>query len=341
MLKAINIRDVARQAGVSTATVSRVINASGKVSADTQDRVQGVIRRLGFEPNQAARILRTSRASKILVTVPDIASPFFASVIKGAEEVARSAGYAVMLGDTGHVASVENEYAAMLLQREVDGFLFLGHRLPDRFVDMLAASHHQPPIVNGCEYSPGLDVPSVHIDNPRAAYEVIEYLVELGHRDIGVITGTLESPISRDRLSGVEKAAARHLVQRRIRIRNGEFSVSCGFDMAAELIADGVTAIFCFGDEVAIGALSAVQGRGLDCPRDISIVGFDDIHLARYMRPSLTTVAQPKEEIGKEAMRFLLRILAGEQIRQTLTLPHKLIVRGSTGAPPTGGKDEQ
>jgi LacI family repressor for deo operon, udp, cdd, tsx, nupC, and nupG len=327
------IIDVARCASVSTATVSRVLNEPEKVSDDTRKQVEMAIAKLGYEPNRAARTLRTFRASKILVTVPDVSNPFFASVIKGAEERARAGGYAVVLGDTGLNPELENQYASMLLQNEVDGLVFLGHRLPSKLLKMLEGSEKQAPIVNGCEYSPGLDVPSVHIDNAAAGADALNHLAGLGHRNIGVITGPLASPISRDRLDGVRRAAAQHLIGRKLRVKSGEFSADSGYELCKALLLDGVTAIFCFADEMAIGALHAIDEAGLSCPEDISIIGFDDIRLSRFLRPALTTIAQPTSQIGADAMSILLRIIGGEEIRETLTLPHQLVIRQSTGLP--------
>ncbi|HMI19149.1 MAG TPA: LacI family DNA-binding transcriptional regulator [Sphingomonas sp.] len=329
-----NIIDVAKRAAVSTATVSRVISRPEKVSEQTRERVQKAIAELKYEPNHAARMLRTFRASKILVTVPDIANPFFAALIQGAEERARLAGYAVILGDTQHDAVLENQYAAMLLHRDVDGFVFLGHRLPEKLKALLEQPGRQAPIVNGCEYSPGLDVPSVHIDNALAAADAIDHLAGLGHRDIGIITGPLVSPLSRDRLYGVERAAARHLISRGLRIQHGDFSVECGVEHGRALIAEGVTAIFSFSDEMAMGVLHAITQAGLSCPQDVSVIGFDNIQLARFLTPTLTTVAQPTRQIGEEAVGILLRIIDGEEIRSTVTLPHQLIERQSTARAP-------
>jgi LacI family transcriptional regulator, repressor for deo operon, udp, cdd, tsx, nupC, and nupG len=326
----IKINDVARRAAVSTATVSRVISQPQKVTESTRKRVQKAIDELRYEPNRAARMLRTLRASKILVTVPDIANPFFSAIIQGAEESARESGYSVILGDTQHDAALENQYAAMLLQREVDGFVFLGHRLPEKLNALLEKPDGQAPIVNGCEYGPGLDVPSVHIDNALAASDAIDHLADLGHREIGIITGPLISPLSRDRLEGVNRAASRHLIARRLRVRNGDFSVGSGVEHGRALIREGVTAIFSFSDEMAIGVLHAIAESGLSCPKDVSVMGFDDIRLARYLVPTLTTIAQPTREIGRETVNILLRIIGGEEVRSTVTLPHQLVARQST-----------
>ncbi len=318
------IIDVARHASVSIATVSRVLSKRERVSDAIKKRVLQAVEQLGYEPNRAARALRTLRAAKILVTVPDISNPFFANVIRGAEETARAAGYGVVLGDTRHDPALENQYAAMLGQREVDGLVFLGHRLPGG----------RAPVVNGCEYDPELGVSSVHIDNAAAGADATDYLISLGHRRIGIITGPLISPLSRDRLEGVRKVAGRHGLFDQLRARAGDFSVESGYNEAQQLLAtDAITAIFCFSDEMAIGALQAVRNAGLSCPGDISVVGFDDIRFARFLEPALTTVAQPSTDIGRRTVRILLKILAGKRARTTnLTLPHTLVVRDSTAA---------
>ena len=326
------IIDVARRASVSIATVSRVLSKRDPVSEEMRERVLRAVEQLGYEPNRAARSLRTLRAAKILVTVPDISNPFFANVIRGAEEAARAEGYSVVLGDTRHDPALENQYAAMVRQREVDGLVFLGHRLPDTLQAIIAERGGSAPVVNGCEYAPGLSVSSVHIDNSAAGVDATEHLIGLGHRRIGVITGPLISPISSDRLDGVRKAVARHRLGEELRVRNGDFSVQSGYDEARRLLeTDPVTAIFCFSDEMAIGAMKAVRDAGLSCPRDISIVGFDDIRFASFLQPALTTIAQPSTEIGKRTVNILLKIIAGKRDRASIvTLPHQLIVREST-----------
>lgn len=327
------IIEVAALAGVSTATVSRVLSKPERVAAQTRERVLEVVQSLGYAPNVAARTLRTLRAAKILLTVPDISNPFFASVIQGAEEAARDAGYAVVVGDTGHDPLVEDQYAEMLSRREVDGLIFLGHRLPESLEALLARQGVEAPIVNGCEYSPELGVPSVHIDNAAASDDAVEHLIGLGHRDIGVITGPPISPISRDRLSGALRAALRHGLRDRLEVRIGDYSAKSAFEQAQDLVARGMTAIFCFSDEMAMGALSAIGGAGLSCPRDVSVVGFDDLPFARFFQPALTTIAQPKGLIGVRAVELLVDILRGTPGEESqITLPHELIVRASTAA---------
>ncbi|KMS52074.1 LacI family transcriptional regulator [Sphingobium cupriresistens LL01] len=334
------IRDVAKMAKVSVATVSRTLSQPDKVNEIMRKRVQAAVAKLGYEPNRAARSLRTLKSSKILVTVPDISNPFFSDVIRGAEEAAREADYSVVLGDTRSDPVIENSYATMFKRREVDGFIFLGHRLPEILATSVAASEVPMPIVHGCEYSPGLQVSSVHIDNVAAGADALRHLVDLGHRNIGVITGPLDSPLSRDRLEGARRIA-QNAGLADILVRSGDFSVESGFAEASQLLCENdVSAIFCFSDELAIGALRAVRHLGLTCPDDVSLVGCDDIRFARFLNPPLTTIAQPSAQIGRRAVRMLLEILDGHQDGlESVTLSHRLIVRQSSAAPSLGRLD--
>lgn len=328
------IQDVARRAGVSTATVSRVFSNPDIVSEDTRAAVTAAVESLGYAPNYAAKSLRTLRTDKIVVTVPDIANPFFSSVIRGVEEAAQAAGYAVLLGDTRHEAEREDLYAGMLARREADGLIFLGHRLPSTLVELVAKKGGQAPVVNGCEFSPELGVSSAHIDNAKAAGEAMAYLYGLGHRRIGVVTGPLASPISRDRLEGAQAVAAAHGASDLLAVALGDFSIESGAREARALLTaeQPPTAIFCFGDEMAMGALGAVRELGLSCPGDVSVVGFDDIRYSSFVTPALTTISQPMEQIGREAVRLLLDVLSGKIAEPlSITLPHGLVVRESSG----------
>jgi LacI family repressor for deo operon, udp, cdd, tsx, nupC, and nupG len=326
--------EVAALAGVSTATVSRVLSRPERVSEETRRHVLAIVQSSGYVPNVAARSLRTLRAAKILLTVPDISNTFFASVIRGAEEAARDAGYSVVVGDTRHDPEVEDQYADMLSRREVDGLIFLGHRLPESLGPLLSREGAGAPIVNGCEYSPDLGVPSVHIDNAAAGGYAIEHLIALGHRRIGVVTGPELSPISRDRLAGAVAAAGRHGLDGDLRVGVGDYAAGSAFERTRQLLAEGVTAIFCFSDEMAMGAMGAIGEAGLSCPADVSVVGFDDLPLARYFRPPLTTIAQPKGMIGRRAVELLVDILTGvDGAERQVTLAHELVIRHSTAAP--------
>jgi LacI family repressor for deo operon, udp, cdd, tsx, nupC, and nupG len=330
------IHDVAARAEVSTATVSRVLSNPEKVSEATRRRVLKAVDQLGYSPNAAAKSLRTLTTRKLLVTVPDIANPFFSLIIQGIEEAALREGYSVMLGDTHHDAQREERYGEMLLRREVDGLIFLGHSM-SKSVGALMKRNQMAPIVNGCEYSPNLGVPSAHVDNEAAAYEAMSHLYGLGHRHIGVLTGPLASPLSRDRLRGAQACAKENGASKQVMVVNGDFSIESGIAGAARLFAQQTppTAVFCFNDEMAIGVLDYASRVGRSVPESLSVIGFDDIRFSRYMRPALTTISQPMLDIGRETVRLLLGVLQGTVTTPvSITLPHKLEIRSSTGAPP-------
>ena len=327
------IHQVAKRAGVSTATVSRVLTHPAIVAPATRQRVLRAVEALGYTPNSAASNLRTLRTHKLLVTVPDISNPFFSLILQGIEDSALRAGYSVLVGDTQHDEQREEGYARMLKRREADGLIFLGHRLPKEAAAMVrAAAPACAPVVNGCEFSPRLGIPGVHIDNAKAAAEAMAHLYSLGHRRIGVVTGPLVSPLSRDRLHGATLQARRAGAARGLMVVQGDFSIESGV-AAGERLFKGkpVTAVFCFNDEMAIGILTAARQRGLAVPRDVSVIGFDDIRFAQYTEPPLTTVAQPMREIGERLVRMILDILEGGVSNPaSITLPHRLVLRATT-----------
>jgi len=329
-----NIFEVARQAGVSIATVSRVFKKPHTVTAPTRRKVLQAVERLGYAPNSAGSQLRTQRSGKLVVTVPDITNPFYSRVLQSIEETAQAEGYGVLLGDTQHDPKREEWYVQMLRRREAEGLIVLGHGLPASAVSVAKASDGAP-IVSGCEYNHGVGIPSIHIDNQAAAREVMEHLKGLGHRRIGIVTGPTVSTLSRDRLQGSRLKG--ETSDRELMVVHGDFTLGSGEDAAERLLArhDRPTAIFCFNDQMAIGVLGVARRRGLSVPKDLSVVGFDDISFARYTAPPLTTVAQPVKEIGQEAVRLLLRIIKGQALSPvSVVLPHKLITRESTAAPP-------
>ncbi|HYR83773.1 MAG TPA: LacI family DNA-binding transcriptional regulator [Terriglobia bacterium] len=332
-----NIYEVAKRAGVSTATVSRVLSRPDVVAPNTRRKVLRAVEFLGYVPNSAAKNLRTLRSGKLLVTVPDISNPFFSLIIQGIEDTALREGYSVLVGDTQHDVKREERYAQMLKRREADGLIFLGHRLPKEVAALVRTMAPRcAPVVNGCEFSPRLGVPSVHIDNAKAAYEAMDHLYRLGHRRIGVVTGPLVSPLSRDRLQGARSRAKKQRAEGACTVVQGDFSIESGAVAAERLLAahDPPTAMFCFNDEMAMGVIQTAKRRVLRVPDDLSVMGFDDIRFARCIDPPLTTIAQPMRAIGEGTVRLLLEILSGRATPpESITLPHTLIVR-STTAPP-------
>src|SRR5262245_56869050 len=308
-----NISEVARHAGVSTATVSRVLSQPSVVAPATRRRVLQAVERLGYEPNATAKNLRTLRTGKLLVTVPDLSNPFFSLILQGIEDAAMREGYSVLVGDTQHDEAREERYALMLKRKEADGLIFLGHRLPKEAGALIRQAAPQcAPIVNGCEFSPTLGIPSVHIDNARAAHEAMDHLYGLGHRRIGIVTGPLVSPLSLDRLQGATARAKEEKAEREFVIIHGDFSIESGLAAGERLLTRPArpTAIFCFNDEMAMGVVEAARRLGIAVPAQLSVVGFDDIRFAQHMAPPLTTIAQPMRQIGEGTVRLLLRILS-------------------------------
>jgi len=300
------------------------------------------VNRLGYAPNSIAKNLRRETTAKLLVTVPDLSNPFFALILQGIEDAALRKGYSVLVGDTQHDEKREERYALMLRQKEADGLIFLGHRLPQAAADLIRAYGRQlAPIVNGCEFNPRLGVPSVHIDNEKAAYEAMDHLYGLGHRRIGVITGPLVSPLSRDRLAGVSARAKEEGASRDFVVMHGDFSIESGAVAAERLLgsANRPTAIFCFNDEMAMGALKVARRLRVSVPEQLSLVGFDNIRFAEYLAPPLTTISQPMRRIGEGCVHLLLGILNRDHdaadTPRSMTLPHQLIVRESTAPAPT------
>jgi LacI family transcriptional regulator, repressor for deo operon, udp, cdd, tsx, nupC, and nupG len=323
-----DIGAVAAAAKVSVATVSRTLQRPEVVSEGTRRRVYEAIEAIGYTPNAQARNLRTARTRLVIALVPDIANPFFSEVIRGMEQVAHESGYSVLLGDTQSSHAREQAYADMVAARQVDGLITLMRHLPKIQVT------GRLPIVNACEYVKNRDITSVRVDNVAAARSAVSHLLTLGHRRIAFVSGPADSPISIDRRHGYEAALKQAgLSPRPSLIAPGDFSMESGVRAIEYFLAQKskFSAVFCSNDEMAIGAMRALATQGLNVPGDVSVVGFDDIRFARYTSPPLTTIAQPKNELGREAMRMLIELLNDPStpvLKRVLSAD--LVVRGST-----------
>jgi LacI family repressor for deo operon, udp, cdd, tsx, nupC, and nupG len=327
------IVDVAKHAGVSIATVSRVLSRPDVVASTTRRRVLQAVASLGYATNSAGKHLRTQRSGKLLVIVPDISNSFYARVLQSIDETAQEAGFAVVLGETRRDPSRVERYAGMLRRREAEGLIALGYGLPEGVLTVSDEMGPAAPIVSGCEASGGT-VPSVHIDNHAAGVDAIEHLYALGHRRISVITGPQDSGLSAERLRGATARATAGGLERLLTVHPGDFTMASGERAAECLLSEPnrPTGLFCFNDQMALGAMAVARRRGLAVPDALSIVGIDDIAFARYSYPPLTTVAQPARAMGKEAVRVLLGIISGRAVMPvSVILPHHLVVRGSTG----------
>lgn len=325
-----NIKDIAKEAGVSIATVSRALTRPEAVRPGTIEKVQRAIERLHYTPNAMASSLRRQRSEIVVVVVPDIHNPFYSGIVQGIGNLAMEEGYQILLGETKNQQARMDRYAAMLQRKQADGLIIIGSMLPTQFE---AASKDQTlPMVVACEYFEGLPLPGVRIDNVEAAAEAVAYLVAIGHRRIGTISGPLGNRLGADRLNGYKLGMTRAgLEVDPSLIVTGEFSLLSGTEgMQRLLLRDRPTAVFCANDEMAIGAIRALSEAGLSVPGDCSIIGFDDIRFAEFATPPLTTISQPNIRIGETAMLMMLEALAGNKNVRELVLPHRMTVRRST-----------
>ena len=329
---AATMKDVAERAGVSTATVSRALMNPEKVSAATRQKVEQAVIDVGYSPHALARNARRSESRTILVIVPDICDPFFSEIIRGVEVTAAAEGYLVLIGDCAHQNQQEKTFLSLMLTRQIDGMVLLGSQVP--FDTGVEEQRNLPPIVMANEFAPDLELPTVHIDNLTAAFEAVNHLWQLGHRRIACIAGPEEMPLSHYRLQGYIQALRRHGqdVEPRYIVR-GDFTFEAGAAAFKRLMTlpKPPEALFCHNDIMALGAMSQAKRMGLRIPQDLSLVGFDDIELARYSDPPLTTVAQPRFALGREAMLLLLEQLQGKIVRNgSRLLEFELKLRGST-----------
>lgn len=331
------LRDVAELAGVSTSTVSRTLERPEAVAQETQRRVMEAVAACGYTPNISARNLRKMETRLITVMLPDVTNPFFNEIVRGVERVAREHGYYVLLADTENLPGHEAAYGSLLAARQTDGLIVLNGRIPSGLLPASGSSDKTPPVVVACEYVANLDLPTVQIDNIRAAREATELLLSLGHKRIGFIAGPRWSVLSRDRLHGYRDAVLdAGLKYDGTLVVSGNFSIVSGVVATNQLLAlaDRPTAVFASNDEMAIGTIRAARDRNLRVPDDLSVMGFDDIRFAAFMDPPLTTVAQPGGDIGRTAMELLLKIMGNELIEhRRIFLQTHLELRSSTACP--------
>lgn len=330
----VGIKEIAEKAGVSIATVSHSFRNPGRVSDKTRAKVLAAAKEVGYTPNQQAVSLRTAKSGNIVVIFPDVTDSYNSEIIKGIDAVARDRHYAVLLGDTQGSAEREREFAALVDSRQADGVILMSHRMPFD-ISPETSPEDLPKLVNGSEFAGHSEFPTVVVDDRQGGMDATKHLIELGHRQIAAITGDIESTSAQLRLEGFRKAMADAGIPVNERmVINGEYSIDSGEFAVKELLIrrDRPTAIFCFSDEIALGCMHALRTSGFQIPRDISVIGFDDIPFAKYFVPSLTTIAQPAEAIGRMCATLLLDLIDGKSTKKKrFILPHTLVVRESTG----------
>jgi LacI family transcriptional regulator len=332
---AVTIRDVARRAGVSTMTVSRVINGGGAVSPETRRRVDEAIAALGYVPSRLARGLSARRSGTLAVIVPDLANPFFTLIVRGAEDVARRAGLRVILGDTRGDLATEGELIEEALAHRVDGILIApvgdGSRARLRRIASFGV-----PFVLVDRTVTGVDADAVLGDSAGGARQLVEHLIALGHRRIGMIVESDDVSTARDRLRGYEAAlAGAGLDADPALVVRADVDPGGGGEGMRRLLGfdPRPSAVFTVNNLVALGAIEAVREAGLEVPDDVALVCFDDIEYASRLYPFLTVMAQPAETFGVLGTQLLLERIEGRGPvrRHVVVLPAEFVVRRSCG----------
>jgi LacI family transcriptional regulator, galactose operon repressor len=326
------IYDVARLAGVSTATVSRALNGTAQIAPATRRAIDAAVEQLGYRPNSIARSLVTKSTQTIALLLPDISNPFYADLVSGIQEYALANDHTMLLCTTEGDAEREEEYLQLLRAKQVDGALVDGLVLPpDRIARFVRDGF---PIVCLDRDIDSSAIPLVQVDNRLGGRVATQHLILLGHRRIAHVTGAATLGISKERRAGYADALEKAGIEvDSAYITVGTFTEDGGYRAARLLleVEPRPTAIFAANDLTAVGAINAIVERGLRVPDDVSVVGFDDVRLAAYTAPPLTTVKQPADRIARLATELLIGLIRGgeaDQLRHLL--PPSLVVRGST-----------
>ncbi|CAI6022162.1 catabolite control protein A [Cohnella sp. JJ-181] len=331
----VTIYDVAREAGVSMATVSRVVNNNPNVKPQTRKKVYEAIERLGYRPNAVARGLASKKTTTVGVVIPDIANANFAEVARGIEDIANMYHYNIILCNADKRKEKEIRVINTLLEKQVDGLLFMGGVVTDEHIQAFNTSN--VPIVLCATTDEKGTMPSVDIDHETAAYDAVRKLIAEGHVRIAMISGTLQDPANGyARYQGYKRALEENgIALDESLVRVGNYRYESGIEAVHYFLelSERPTAVFAATDEMAIGAIHGIQDAGLTVPGDISVIGVDNIRLASMVRPLLTTVAQPMYDIGAVSMRLLTKLMKKENVEQArVTLHHELIVRNSVAS---------
>ncbi len=329
-----DIRDVAKRAGVAPITVSRCINNSGYCSPETRTRVEAAIAELGYVPNRLASGLRSKRSNTLALVLSDITNPFFTTIARGVEDAASQAGYTVIFCNTDESVSKEQMYVQMLLEKRVDGILFVPAQSTLDSVALI--QKHALPLVVLDRRVPDTQIDVVRADSEGGAYELTRLLISLGHRDIAIINGPRGVSTSEDRLNGYKRALSEAgIAANPEREYYGPFIQNSGYELARKAVAatPRPTALFATNNFIGIGVLKALQELGLSVPEDIAVVSFDDLPSSMVIFPFLTVAAQPAYEMGKKAVEILMNKLGSEPPEQCqeVVFPVEIVVRQSSG----------
>jgi LacI family transcriptional regulator len=328
----VTIYDVAREAGVSMATVSRVVNNNPNVKPQTRKKVFEAIEKLGYRPNAVARGLASKRTTTVGVVIPDISNHIFAEVARGIEDIANMYHYNIILCNADKKKEKEIRVINTLLEKQVDGLLFMGAAVTDDHIEAFRTT--TVPIVLCATGDEKREFPSVDIDHEKAGYDATKQLIDAGHRKVAMIAGRMEDPYTGlARYQGYRRALEEAGIPfREEYVRVGTYRYASGMEMMNYFLQlkDRPTAVFVATDEMALGALHQVQDAGLKVPDDISIISVDNSKLSIMVRPQLSTVSQPMYDIGAVSMRLLTKLMKNETVEdKRVILPHEVVLRNT------------
>lgn len=323
------IKDVAKKAGVSISTVSRVVNDSKPVSEEVRKKVESVIKELGYKPNEVARSLVTKKSSLIGVILTDLGNSYVAEVLRGIEEIGRMYDYEILISSTFGELQAEIKSIQTLMSKQVEGIIMISDSDDKEIEDML--KNLNLPFVYLNRYYYNENFSSVVIDNEEAAYEMTNYLISQGHEDIAYVVKSKEdNSIESMKLNGYKKAIEENDFESQIFYAD-EVGFEHGYKVAENIKPEDVTAVFCSYDEIALGVLGYYYDNGIDVPNEVSVTGFGDISTSAIYRPTLTTIKVPYYDLGAVAIRRIIKELKGENSEEKdIKMPFKIQVRGSS-----------
>ena len=322
------IKDVAELVGVHPSTVSRVINDDSRISEKTREKVFLIIKKLGYTPNAIARGLKTKRTYTLGMIIPDITNPFFAEIARGVEDAANKNDFNIILCNTDDRLKKERTYLEILRGKRVDGLILGTAHIKDKSI--LELEKNNFPYILVSRNIEGLDKNCVIVDDEAGGIMAAEYLIKLGHRRIAHITGPLKTRSALNRLKGYKLTLKKHEIEYEDElVGEGDFRIKGGYQVMKRFLKlnEPPTAIFAANDLLALGAMQAIQKKNFHIPEDFSVIGFNDIELASFVYPALTTIRQPMLEMGALAVKMLLRIIEeGEFNQRKIVLKPKLIL---------------
>ncbi len=326
------ITDIAKAAGVAPSTVSRALQDHPRISPERREEIKSLAASMGYRPSRVARSLVTGRTCTLGVVVTDVTDPFVAEVMSGAEATSRELGYTLLFAMSHGDPNLEIETLLLLRDRQVDGLILVSGRARTQYGNLRLETPGEWPLVLVNKHESGEGIYSVRMDNEDGAATAVAYLQSLGHRRIAFIEGPGNGKSSRERLAGYRLAMAGSADERWV--FGGEGRPEDGAQALRRIIEmpDAPTAVLCYNDLTALGLLSAAAALGLTIPAKLSVVGFDDIPLSAYSVPSLTTMRQPKSELGSAAVRICVDALTSG-VAENRILRGDLVVRGSTAPP--------